>query len=79
MILSDRVDAGLSLSGKSALVYVAANLRVVALTRQADVLVVPSSSNTVTLVELTVYWWKGSSKLRWCGTTCERANAGQCM
>ena len=59
-----REDAGLSLPGKSILVFEAADSRVVALTGQADVLVLTSGSGTVTLVELTTYWWKGSSRLR---------------
>ena len=63
---SDREDAGLSLPGKSVLVFEAADLRVVALTGQADVSVLTSGSGAVTLVELTAYWWKGSSRLRWC-------------
>ena len=60
---SDREDAGLSLPGKSVLVFEAADSRVVALTGQADML---SGSGAVTLVELTAYLWKGSSRLRWC-------------
>ena len=63
-ILSDREDAGLSLSGKSALVFEAADSRVVALTGQANVSVPTSGFDAVTLVELTTYWWKGSSRVR---------------
>ena len=63
---SDREDAGLSLPGKSVLVFEAADSRVVALTGQADVSVLTSGSGAATLVELTAYWWKGSSRLRWC-------------
>ena len=64
-MLSDREDAELSLSGKSALVFEAADSRVVALTGQADVLVLTSGFGAVTMVELTIYFWKGSSRLRW--------------
>ena len=66
LISSDREDAGLSLSGKFALVLETADSRVVALTGQADVLVLTSDSSEVTLVELTTHCWKGSSRLRWC-------------
>ena len=54
-ILSDCEDAGLSLSGKSALVFEAADLRVVAFTGQADVSVFSSGFGAGTLVELTAY------------------------
>ena len=59
-------DVELLLPGKSALVFVAADSRVVALTGQADVSVVTGGSGTAILVELTAYWWKGSSRLSWC-------------
>ena len=64
-ILSDREDARLSLYGKFVLVFEAADSRVVALTGQADVSVLTSGSGVATLVELTNYWWKGFSRLRW--------------
>ena len=49
-MLSDREEAGLSLPGKSVLVFEVADSRVFALTGQADVLILTSGSGAMTLV-----------------------------
>ena len=62
-MVSDRKEAGLLSSG-TALISVAADSRVAAITGQADVMVVAGGSGAATLVELATNWWKGLSILR---------------
>ena len=52
---------GSSLSGKFALILVMAELRMVSLAGQADVLVVAGGSSAATLIDFAAYWWKGFS------------------
>ena len=64
LVLSEKVIGVWCLCGRSVLVSVAAILRVVTLTGQADVAVIAVGSGTATLVELTTNWRKGFSILR---------------
>ena len=64
-MLSDCKEAGLDLHHGSVPISVRGDLGMIALTRQADVMVIAGGSGAASLVKLTTSWERGFSKFRW--------------
>lgn len=63
-MLSDCKEAGLDLPCRSVPISMTADLGMIALTRQAEVMVIAGGSGAASLVELTTNWGRRFSKFR---------------